>query len=223
MAGWHNAAMGIAFFDMDKTLLSVSSGMNYAQYLWRRSRISLREMVNVLLISAEYSLGVLDFPRAMARMSLSVRDGNATETRALCDQWFADELKRYIAPRAVARLREHQQRGDLVYLLSASTQFAVEPVARHLDIPYCSTELEIVNDRFTGGIVGPPCYAEGKRYWGEQIARQHNVPLAECTFYTDSYSDRSFLEVVGKPVAVNPDLRLRWLAQQRGWPIERFY
>lgn len=215
--------MGIAFFDMDKTLLSVSSGMNYVQYLWRRQRISLRETVNVFLISAEYSLGVLDFPRAMARMSRSVRGGDAAATRALCEQWFMDDLKRHIAPRAVARLREHQQRGDLVYLLSASTQFAVEPVARHLDIPYRSTELEVVNNRFTGGIVGPPCYAEGKRYWGEQIARQHNTRLAECTFYTDSYSDRSFMEVVGKPVAVNPDLRLRRLAQQRGWPIEQFY
>ncbi len=215
--------MGIAFFDMDKTLLSVSSGMNYVQYLWRRQRISLRETVNVFLISAEYSLGVLDFPRAMARMSRSVRGGDAAATRALCEQWFMDDLKRHIAPRAVARLREHQQRGDVVYLLSASTQFAVEPVARHLGIPYRSTELEVVNNRFTGGIVGPPCYAEGKRYWGEQIARQHNTPLAECTFYTDSYSDRSFMEVVGKPVAVNPDLRLRRLAQQRGWPIEQFY
>lgn len=215
--------MGIAFFDMDKTLLSVSSGMNYVQYLWRRRRISLREMSNVFLISAEYSLGVLDFPRAMARMSRSVRDGDAAATRALCDQWFMDDLKRHIAPRAVARLRDHQQRGDVVYLLSASTQFAVEPVARHLGIPYRSTELEVVNNRFTGGIVGPPCYAEGKRYWGEAIAKQHNIPLAECVFYTDSYSDRSFMEVVGRPVAVNPDLRLRRLAQQRGWPIEQFY
>ncbi len=215
--------MGIAFFDMDKTLLSVSSGMNYVQYLWRRRRISLREMINVFLISAEYSLGVLDFPRAMARMSRSVRGGDAAATKALCEQWFVDDLKRHIAPRAVARLREHQQRGDLVYLLSASTQFAVEPVARHLDIPYRSTELEVVNNRFTGGIVGPPCYAGGKRYWGEQIARQHNTPLAACVFYTDSYSDRSFMEAVGRPVAVNPDVRLRRLAQQRGWPIEQFY
>lgn len=215
--------MGIAFFDMDKTLLSVSSGMNYVQYLWRRRRISLRETLLVFLISAEYSLGVLDFPRAMARMSRSVRDGDAAATRALCDQWFADDLRRHIAPRAVARLREHQQHGDVVYLLSASTQFAVEPVARHLGVPYRSTELEVVNNRFTGGIVGPPCYAEGKRYWGEAIAKQHNIPLSECVFYTDSYSDRSFMEVVGRPVAVNPDLRLRRLAQQRGWPIEQFY
>ncbi len=215
--------MGIAFFDMDKTLLSVSSGMNYVQYLWRRRRISLREVINVLLISAEYSLGVLDFPRAMARMSRSVRGGNAVAIKALCEQWFVDDLKCHIAPRAVARLREHQQRGDLVYLLSASTQFAVEPVARYLDIPYRSTELEVVNNRLTGGIVGPPCYAEGKRYWGEEIARQHNTPLAACAFYTDSYSDRSFMEAVGRPVAVNPDVRLRRLAQQRGWPIEQFY
>ncbi|MCS7062147.1 MAG: HAD family hydrolase [Anaerolineae bacterium] len=215
--------MALVFFDMDKTLLSTSSSTNYVKYLWRQRRITLIEAFNVALISVEYSLGVLDFPRAMARMSHSLRQGDAAAVRALCERWFAEELSRYIAPRALARVREHQQRGDVVYLLSASTQFAVEPVARHIGIPYRSTELEVVNNRFTGGIVGPPCYAEGKRYWGEHIAGQHHTPLSECVFYSDSYSDRTLLEAVGRPVAVNPDRRLRRLAQQRGWPIEQFY
>jgi phosphoserine phosphatase len=80
-----------------------------------------------------------------------------------------------------------------------------------------------VDGRFTGGIVGEPCYGAGKRIWGERIAAEHGAPMRDCTFYTDSFSDLALLEAVGHPVAVNPDVRLRRRAHERGWPIQRFY
>ncbi|MGB9880172.1 MAG: HAD family hydrolase, partial [Anaerolineae bacterium] len=40
---------------------------------------------------------------------------------------------------------------------------------------------------------------------------------------TDSHSDLPLLELVGHPVAVNPDPRLKRVAQKRGWPVEYFY
>jgi len=208
---------------MDHTLLSTSSGLRYVNYLWRRRMIGLADLAVVFVVSAQYSLGVLDFPRAMARLSRAVKGGDAEATRAMCDRWFEEDLREYIAPTAVARVRQHQDASDLVYLLSASTQFAVGPVARHLGLPYRCTELEIVDRRFTGGIVGPACYGEGKRYWAGRLAQQHGLTLDACTFYSDSYTDRNLMEAVGKPVAVNPDRRLRALAQANGWPVECFY
>jgi len=215
--------MGIAFFDMDKTLLSKSSGTLYVKYLWRRGMISISEMVGVMVISLQYSLNLLNFPSAMARLSNRVRGGDAVATKLLCDRWAEEDVLQHIAPKALERLRAHQQRGDYVVLISASTQFAVEPVARHLHIPYRCTELEIVNGKFTGRIVGEPCYGDGKRIWGERIAAERGTPLSDCTFYTDSYSDRALLDVVGHPVAVNPDRMLQRYARRRGWPIEYFY
>jgi phosphoserine phosphatase len=44
--------------------------------------------------------------------------------------------------------------------------------------------------------------------------------LEHAVFYTDSITDLPLLEAVGRPVAVNPDPRLRRLARRRGWPIE---
>jgi HAD superfamily hydrolase (TIGR01490 family) len=215
--------MKLAFFDMDKTLLSKSSGTLYIKYLWRRRMISLAEMVRTLIVSAQYSLNVLDFPKAMARLGRTVKNGDAAATKTLCDQWVRDDVLQYIAPKALARLRGHQAAGDLVWLLSASTQFAVRPVAEHIGVPCRFTELEIVDGRFSGGIVDVDCYGEGKRIWGERLARQHNVSLSDCVFYTDSYSDRPLLDAVGVPVPVNPDRDLRRYADKRGWAIEYFY
>jgi HAD superfamily hydrolase (TIGR01490 family) len=215
--------MGLALFDMDKTLLSESSGTLYIKYLWKRRMITLPEFAGVMLVSAQYSLNVLNFPKALARLSRYVQGGDAAATKQLCDQWVAEDVLQHIAPKALARLREHEQRGDLVLLLSASTQFAVEPVARHLNIPYRCTELEVVNGLFTGDIVGESCYGDGKRVWGERIAAERGVPLGDVTFYTDSFSDHTLLDVVGHPIVINPDRKLRRYALAKGWPIETFY
>jgi len=162
--------MGIAFFDMDKTLLSKSSGTLYVKYLWRRGMISVSEMVGVMVISLQYSLNLLNFPNAMARLSNRIRGGDAAATKQLCDRWVEEDVLQYIAPKALERLRAHERRGDYVVLISASTQFAVEPVARHLGIPYRCTELEVVNGKFTGRIVGEPCYGDGRaRHTAERL------------------------------------------------------
>ncbi|MEZ4468891.1 MAG: hypothetical protein R3F43_31795 [bacterium] len=51
-------------------------------------------------------------------------------------------------------------------------------------------------------------------------ARARGIRLADCAFYTDSFSDAPMLAAVGRPVAVHPDPRLARLARRRGWPCE---
>jgi HAD superfamily hydrolase (TIGR01490 family) len=215
--------MRIAYFDMDKTLLTKSSATLYVKFLLRRRMISFRELLTVMRISAAYSLNRLDFPKAMARMSKIIKGGDATATKTMCDRWVKEELLQYIAPKALARVREHQRQGDSVWLISASTQFVVLPVAEHIGIPARYTEIEIVGGKFTGLIVDEPCYGAGKVTWAERIAIDQGSSLSECVFYTDSYSDRPLLDLVGEPIAVNPDGKLRRYATERGWKIELFY
>ena len=47
-------------------------------------------------------------------------------------------------------------------------------------------------------------------------ANQHGVDLRQSYFYTDSIADLPLLEIVGYPVAVNPDRPLRKLAKAAG-------
>jgi phosphoserine phosphatase len=108
-------------------------------------------------------------------------------------------------------------------LLSASTQFTVQPVADHISLPFRCTELEVVGDLVTGRIVGQHCYGEGKSIWANRIATERKVDLRECTVYTDSISDKPLMEMVGNPVAINPDRKLKALSKARGWKIEHFY
>jgi phosphoserine phosphatase len=100
----------------------------------------------------------------------------------------------------------------------------VEPVATHLEVQhYACTRLLVEDGRFTGAMLEPPCFGPGKLVWARRLAGRHGARLEDAYFYSDGYSDRTLLQAVGHPVAVNPDRRLAHLARIQGWPVERFY
>ena len=53
-----------------------------------------------------------------------------------------------------------------------------------------------------------------------RIAEREGFRLEEATFYSDSITDLPLLELVKAPIIINPDRRLRRIAEKRGWPIE---
>ncbi len=214
----------IAFFDMDRTILSDSSGILYMRYLSRRRVPNLAAMVRAYWYAALYKLGYLDYPAVAAKLASTAADSSEEETRALCQRWFDEMAVNYITNKAVQRMDGHRGRGHLVTIISASTPYVVGPVAAHLGVDeYLCTRLEVVDGKFTGDIIKPACYGPGKVHWAKEYAREHNADLGRAFFYTDSHSDRALLEAVGHPIVVNPDSRLRTLAGERGWPIEYFY
>ncbi len=213
----------IAFFDMDYTLLDTSSGLLYVNYLRQAGQIDRRWLLRAAWWSLLYKLSLIDMARAIPKMMVYARDTRVGEALQQSRLWFEDMVASHISTDAVDQIRFHQQHGHIVVVISASTQFAVQPVAEHLGLDFLCTQLAIDHDRLTGGIVEPACYGEGKVYWASQYASGVATPLGECYFYSDSLSDRPLLEAVGHPVAVNPDPRLKRLALRRGWPIVKFY
>jgi HAD superfamily hydrolase (TIGR01490 family) len=213
----------LALFDMDYTVLDTSSGLEYVKHLRAQKRIGARLVMNIAWWSVMYKVAAVDMNRAVPKLLSYVGEVSASRLMAESYAWVDQKLKAHIAPRAVERIQAHRQQGHRVVLISASTQFAVQPVAEQLDIDFICSQLVIVDDRMTGDVVDPPCYGKGKITWAQQYADDHQAALSEAYFYTDSYSDQPLLELVGYPVAVNPDTRLKRLARKRSWPIEKFY
>jgi phosphoserine phosphatase len=101
--------------------------------------------------------------------------------------------------------------------------FLVAPVARALGAARWAAVEPVVEDGvFTGGLREPLCIDDGKVHWASTLARELGVRLDECTLYTDDVGDVPLLELVGEPVAVNPDPRLRRVAGRRGWRVLEF-
>ena len=189
----------------------------------QQQRIGRRVLLRIAWWSLLYRVSAIDVNSAVPKMLSYAEHQSASRLMAESYDWFDLILKDHIAPRAVARIDFHRQQGHRVVLISASTQFAVQPVAEYLHLDFLCTQLIAHDDELTGQVVDPPCYGAGKVVWARRYSAQHGAALRDGYLYTDSHSDQPLLDAVGYPVAVNPDARLKRLARKRGWPIEMFY
>ena len=113
--------------------------------------------------------------------------------------------------------------GHTVAIISAATPYQVDPVARDLDIHHVMcTRMEVEKGKFTGNIIEPACWGEGKAHAAKSLAQDFNLDLTKSYFYTDSAADAPLLEIVGNPRPINPDTKLSALAFKNNWPVYRF-
>jgi len=119
-------------------------------------------------------------------------------------------------------VEQHRERGEPVFIVSATLQEIVEGIADELGFDGAlGTTCEVRDGVYTGRVVRA-LHAENKASCLRDLAETHGFDLAECTAYSDSHTDLPFLDAVGHPVVVNPDRQLRHIAGERGWPILEF-
>ncbi len=210
-----------AFFDLDRTLVRKNTAQLFTQYRRDLGELSLGHRGRVTYWLFLYALGVVDAPR-VARLALAEFAGTTESAmRQRCADWFPRYVSPHLSPAGRDAVAAHLAQGDLVAIASAATEFIVELVAAELGIRHwICTEL-VVDEAgcFTGQVVEPLCYGEGKVTAARRFAEAQGLALENCTFYSDSVTDLPLLEAVGRPVAINPDLRLRRIARARGWPV----
>jgi HAD superfamily hydrolase (TIGR01490 family) len=207
---------------MDRTLLRVDSARLFTRYRRDKGEASLLEALRVALWVTQYSFGVIDAPKVARKALETFRGREESWLEKSCAEWFPTYVLPEVQQAGRQAVKKHRDAGDFVAIVTGATRYVAEPVAAELGIPHviCS-ELEVDSDgRFTGGIIEPLCYGLGKIERTAKVAEREGFSLEEATFYSDSITDLPLLEVVRAPIVINPDRRLRKLAQRRGWPIE---
>lgn len=218
------ASAELVLFDLDNTLLAGDSDYAWAQFLieqgvLERSRYETRNEE----FFQQYKAGTLDIHAFLAFQLAPL----AEHSREQLDRWHAQFMEQKIRPMigAAARALVQRHRGvsSLCAIVTATNSFVTGPIAREFGVPHLiATEPEEKEGRFTGGIAGLPCFQEGKvARVDEWLAREGRTfeSFAATWFYSDSANDLPLLERVSKPVAVDPDERLREVATTRGWTI----
>jgi HAD superfamily hydrolase (TIGR01490 family) len=212
-----------AFFDMDKTLIAENSGSLYMRHRYQLGEISGLELLQGLGTYLRYKLGLLDIENWTKGMMLQFAGQRESDLEAETLAWARDSVVKTIYPEARELVREHLDRGHVVAVVSGATRFVVRPIAQHLGIEHMLyTRLEVEGGLFTGRIVDPICFEEGKIYWLTQFIDEHDVDLARSYFYSDSITDLPVLDLVGHPVVTNPDPLLYRTARRRTWPVRFF-
>jgi len=209
----------IAFFDLDRTLFSVNSGALWLRREFVAGHISFRQAARAGVWLTRYQLGLADLELAIVQAVATLAGTDSRPVKARIEQFYRDELKGCYRPRALEVLERHRRANDRCVLLTASTEYLSRLVVEELSLDgYLCNRLELDDRGFhTGRVLGGACFGRGKLRHAEGYVKDLGATLSDCTFYTDSYSDRSVLYEVGKPVAVNPDVRLYRLARKQGW------
>ncbi|MBV8561979.1 MAG: HAD family hydrolase [Actinobacteria bacterium] len=214
-----------AFFDLDRTLLRRSSALALAGSFRRRGIISRWQMLKaagwqLLFVARGASHEAV---RSAAEDGLRLLDGYPV---AEMQELVADALEPVLRPLVYAEplhlVRQHKERGEEVWIVSATLQEIVDAIAADLGFDGAlGTVCEVVDGRYTGRALRA-LHAENKAACVRELAAGRGFELAECTAYSDSHTDVPFLEAVGHPVAVNPDRGLRRVAAARDWPVLEF-
>jgi HAD superfamily hydrolase (TIGR01490 family) len=215
--------MRAALFDMDRTLVREHTARLYTRYQRDLGELSAWRYLRNSFWLLQYTLGRINAEHVAALALQDVVGQSEQWMRDRCAHWFKHNIEREITDAARRAVKEHQQRGDLCAIVTAATRYVAEPVAAAFGIEHivCS-EIEQQEGVFTGRFIPPLAYKEGKVQRMAVFTREHQIDLAQSSFYSDSITDLPLLEAVGTPVAVNPDSRLLREARKRNWRIEQW-
>ncbi|MBD0330664.1 MAG: HAD-IB family hydrolase [Thermoleophilia bacterium] len=214
-----------AFFDLDRTVIRRSSALALAGWFRRRGVIGRRALVKAAawqLVFAARGAGGETVRRAAEDGLMVLRGFPRDELRRLVADALPATLLPLVYADAVELVDRHRSRGERTYLVSATLQEIVEAIAQEVGIDEAvGTLCEVEGGVYTGRPLRA-LYAERKADVVREIAVRDGLDLSASTAYSDSHTDLPFLEVVGHPVAVNPDRALRRIATERAWPVLRF-
>jgi HAD superfamily hydrolase (TIGR01490 family) len=215
-----------AFFDLDKTLMAGSSGMQFARVATRHGIVSRRLLAGWGVEHLRYRLrGTTDERTAdVLRVARDLISGvPARSLERMNPEVMAAILPR-VYPQMLDEVYAHQDAGRATFIVSAAGNGVVEPLAAVLGMDGgIGTRYEVGEDgAFTGRFDGPFVYGPGKVEAMEAFAAEHGIDLAASYAYSDSISDLPMLRAVGNPVVVNPDPPLAEIADAEGWQSMRF-
>ena len=212
-----------ALFDFDGTIIA---GYSATAMLWekiKRREMTADEVVETINVMAQYSTGNMGFSGLMTGAAKFMKGVTEDSYFEFGEELYEKYIARKVYPEARALIEAHRAKGHTIAIVSSATIYQIEPTARDLDIEHvlCS-QYEVENGEFTGNIIRPLCFGEGKVIAAENLAADYDLDLDQSYFYSDSYDDIELLERVGKPRPLNPNAKLREVAREHGWPLEKY-
>lgn len=116
-------------------------------------------------------------------------------------------------------LLKAQKEGQLIALLSSSPDFIVQPLAKHLNIPYWIGTCYAVDEENRLSEVSQIVDGEYKAEYLRKLMTRFQLKRENVTVYTDSILDLPLLMEAGVKIAVQPDNKLRAICKQNNWIV----
>lgn len=188
----HQKHKTLALFDFDGTLYPYDSFTGFIFYALKKRQI-LKRGIRILPWIQAYYLKL--YPAHAMRPKLyytMFKNSHAHEIQQLAEE-YAQRLVLRLNPKLLKQLKQHQQLGHQVVLVSASLDLYLKPVCTYLGIDLICSEVEILTGKMTGLYNTPDCSKDQKK---SRILEKYNLEdYAEIYAYGNSEEDEAMLSL----------------------------
>ncbi|MCL6422498.1 HAD-IB family hydrolase [Brachybacterium sp. JHP9] len=212
----------IAVFDLDGTVVSANIVQQYFSVVratkprrtWPREIASLLQSVPMYLRADQ---------RNRSELIRLVDRRYAGYSRAELEKLMAGPLgksvRASIRPEALEVIERHRAAGHRTVLVTGALDVLVAPLADLFDDIVATRMHESEDGVLTGYLATPPLVDEARANWLRKFAVENGSDLSKSYGYGDSMADAAWLDLVGTPTAVSPDLGLYSVAKKKRWAI----
>ncbi len=212
-----------AFYDVDGTLVRTNIVHTYAYYATNRGSVlgiagrTLGTLASLPLFAGLDALDRKTFNEFFYRYYAGMTEDRLV---TLAEDMLEDVLRPALFPQAKDLIDEARRSGCKIVLVTGALDFTIRPLARYLGADdLIANKMQFVSGKATGRVVPPIIEGANKANAIRDYCVREKLQLDKSHAYSDSASDYAMLAVVGRPTAVNPDIRLRALARAYQWPI----
>jgi HAD superfamily hydrolase (TIGR01490 family) len=220
-------AQTVALFDVDNTLLRGSTLYLLGKGMYQRGFFSKREISRYVAVNLLYRYtGVEDKGeiRSITNAACQLIKGHKVEELETLGR---EVYEKYVSPAlwdgTLEIAKKHLANNVDVWLVTASSQELASLIATRLGFTGAlGTRAKIVDGRYTGELEGELLHGTAKATAVLNLAKEKNYDLQNSYAYSDSHHDLPLLNIVGNPSVINPDSKLRIIAQKSNWVINDF-
>lgn len=213
--------MNLAIFDLDNTLIAGDSDHAWGEFLVNKNLVDSQwYKTQNDKFYADYCAGQLNIIAYSEFVFSFLAQHDTAYLQQLHQQFMSEVIRPIMLSKAQALIAKHRAAGDELLIITATNRFITQAIGEAFGIPQLlATEPEKVDGRYTGKVLGVPCYKEGKITRYQAWLAQQNKRFDKVTFYSDSHNDLPLLSIVDVPVVVDADAKLLAHAQEKGWQI----
>jgi HAD superfamily hydrolase (TIGR01490 family) len=212
-----------AFYDVDGTLVKTNIVHTYGYYAMNRGSLlgiaarTLSALASVPIFAALDAVDRKVFNEFFYRYYAGLSEDRLL---TLAEEMFEDLIKPAIFPKARDLIEEARRSGCKIVLVTGALDFTVRPLLDYVGADdLIANKMQFVGGIATGKVIPPIIEGANKANAIRDYCVREKLALDKSHAYSDSGSDYAMLAIVGRPTAVNPDIRLRALARAYQWPI----
>jgi len=196
--------MALALFDFDGTITTADTYTQFLFFATSKPRLILGTLLLLPFIGL-YKLGFFPAYRLRPMLSwLAFKGRNIQQLEQQGREFANSYLSLVLKPEMMQKIQQHQQRGDVLVLVSASLDVYLQVWCQAYGFELLCSTLEVKEGRVTGRYMHGDCYGENKV---RAIREKYDLNQFDIVYaYGDTQEDKPMLALAqkqfyrGKPI-----------------------